>query len=264
MLLKDIISAIEEIAPPECQADWDRSGLQVASLSDEAERIAVFLDPLPESVARALAAGCRFLLSHHPLSLKPDLPARLNNYFFTLKEIMRADACLYAAHTSLDVNTNGPASWLGSALHLENIQPLEKISCREGWGYGGIGELPGQEDFSVIVERIMKLARLEEASLCGPAPAGKIAKIAWCGGSGASLAQSARDLGAQLLVTGDVKYHTALEAPISVLDVGHHSLEEVMMKRFAALLAECLPGMEVLFIPSASPFSSVRLQGGLQ
>lgn len=263
MLIKEIIAAIEEVAPPECQAEWDKSGLQVASLADRADRLGVFLDPLPENVAKAIAAGCRFLLSHHPLALKPQLPSRRDNYFFCLKELLGADACLYAAHTSLDVNIDGPAAWLGRALNLENIQPLEEISRREGWGCGGIGDLPEEMEFGAVVERILRLANLGEAALCGEAPRKKLSRIAWCGGSGASLAQAAADMGAHLLVTGDVKYHTALEAPIPVLDVGHHSLEEVMMQKFAAMLAESLPGLEVLFIPSVSPFSSVRLQGGL-
>lgn len=263
MLIKEIIAAIEEIAPPNCQADWDKSGLQVASLASRAKSMAVFLDPLPVQVAAAISAGCRFLLSHHPLALKPGLPARPDNYFLCLKELLCADACLYAAHTSLDVNFNGPASWLGHALELENIQPLEKVSCEDAWGYGGVGTLPKPDDFDAVVERILALANLEEAALCGPTPGGKIDVIAWCGGSGASFVPAAAAKGAQLFVTGDVKYHAALEASIPVLDVGHHSLEEVMMKNFSLMLAERLPELEVVFFPSASPFSSVRLQGGL-
>ena len=54
-------------------------------------------------------------------------------------------------------------------------------------------------------------------------------------------------------ITGDVKYHTALDADICMIDVGHHSLEEEMMRRMALLLAGELPGTDVFFVPSASP-----------
>jgi putative NIF3 family GTP cyclohydrolase 1 type 2 len=50
-----------------------------------------------------------------------------------------------------------------------------------------------------------------------------------------------------------VKYHSALDAPLPLLDVGHHSLEEEMTRRFALALGEQLHGVQAHFIPSTNP-----------
>jgi putative NIF3 family GTP cyclohydrolase 1 type 2 len=60
-------------------------------------------------------------------------------------------------------------------------------------------------------------------------PSGRVVeRVAICGGSGASLVPAAIRAGADLLITGDVKHHAALEAlssGLAVIDAGHHATE---------------------------------------
>lgn len=59
-----------------------------------------------------------------------------------------------------------------------------------------------------------------------------IQKIALCSGSGASLLKDAVRVGADLLLTGDLKYHEAREAEaqgIVILDAGHFGTEIIMV-----------------------------------
>lgn len=248
-----IIEAIEWFANPAWQADWDKSGMQVASSRTEAGTLGIFLDPLPSMIARALDAGVDFMLCHHPLALKPELPSRLNDYHAALALLFRANVPLYAAHTSLDVNLAGPSAWLGRELELRSTRPLESI---EGiaLGYGEAGELPEPMAFGQLVNRVLRLAKVECGNLAGPSRNGPCRRVAYCGGSGGSLLEAAAAYGADLYITGDIRYHTALCAKIPVLDVGHHSLEEEMMRRFAQLLTGALPDLRVHFFPSPSPF----------
>lgn len=248
-----IIEAIEKIANPAWQAGWDKSGLQVANTRGEATTLGVFLDPLPSMVARALDAGADFLLCHHPLSLKPGLPSRLNDYHAVLAMLFRANVPLYAAHTSLDVNLAGPAGWLGRELGLGATTPLESLEGKY-LGYGEAGELPEPMAFGKLVNLVLRLAKVECGNLAGPARTGMCNRVAYCGGSGGSLLEAAAACGADLYITGDIRYHTALAAEIPVLDVGHHSLEEEMMRRFALLLDETLTDLHIHFFPSLSPF----------
>ena len=83
----------------------------------------------------------------------------------------------------------------------------------------------------------------------------RIRRIAICPGSGSSLAPEAAAAGADLLITGDVKYHAALEFPLPVLDVGHFSLEEEMMRRFALQLKEQASDVAVQFVPAQDPLA---------
>lgn len=263
MQLIEIFSAIEKIAPLHAAAPWDISGLQVAAHRSEADMLAVCLDPTPSSVRQALERGAQCILSHHPLALQPALPRRLDAYHEVLRLLFAADVPLYAAHTSLDVNADGPAGWLARELELSNLAVLEATAppldaAPLPLGFGLAGDLPASLSLAGITSALARHIDLSTATVCGPMPE-SISRMAYCTGSGSSLLREARAAGAQLFITGDVKYHTALEAEICLLDVGHHSLEEEMMRRMSGLLAQRLNGLNVLFVPSVSPLRPVLL-----
>ena len=68
-----------------------------------------------------------------------------------------------------------------------------------------------------------------------------IRKVALCGGSGASLLGEAVRQGADVLVTGDVKYHEAQSARsrgLALVDAGHFATERLMVPEIARLLRE--------------------------
>lgn len=255
----DLIAAIERIAPLWAQASWDMSGLQVASSREIITRIAVCLDATPERVEEALAGGADFILAHHPLSLKPELPNRLNSYSKVLSMLLCGNVPLYSAHTSLDVNPEGPAGWLARDLSLTNTRILEPVAGTAGaapLGFGLAGDLPADMQWECLVDKVLNLLHLDNAAICGPKPNGAIKRIAYCGGSGSSLVEDAKRAGAEFFITGDMKYHSALDSCLPVLDVGHHSIEEEMMRRMAALLnAEA--DIEVVFLPSPDAFTRI-------
>ncbi len=145
------------------------------------------------------------------------------------------------------------------ASHLGHAAPLclaaePELPDRE-YGFGLIGGLPNALLFEEFCGRVRDLARPGHMTVCGSQPA-QVRRVAICGGSGSSLAPAAFAAGADVLVTGDVKYHTALESAGCMLDVGHFSLEEEMMRRLARRLEADLPGLPVFFLAGADPFSS--------
>lgn len=128
-------------------------------------------------------------------------------------------------------------------------------------GYGELGRLPGGPVGWGDFVRLLNNALFGQGerrvwTLCGAAPE-SVETVAYCPGSGGSLAGAARAAGADVLVTGDMKYHLALEAGLAVADVGHFVLEEEMMRRFAAELDETLKGVEVRFFPGVEPMTFV-------
>lgn len=122
---------IERTAPPYLAAPWDLSGLQVAAEQVEVKKLAVALEGEPDLVKKALEWGANFILLHHPLSLKPSLPNRLDIYHKILSLLLAAKVPLYSAHTSLDANIYGPGSWMAKELGIENISPIEKTYIRK-------------------------------------------------------------------------------------------------------------------------------------
>lgn len=263
MQLSDLIAAIEGIAPLWAQSSWDMSGLQVASSREFIERMAVCLDPTPERIEEALAGNADFILAHHPLSLKPELPNRLNSYTKVLSMLFCGNVSLYSAHTSLDVNPEGPAGWLARDLSLANTNILEPVAGTAGaapLGFGLVGDLPTSMRWEDLADKVLDLLHLDNAAICGPKPNGMIRRIAYCGGSGSSLVNAAKKSGAELFITGDMKYHSALESCLPVLDVGHHSIEEEMMRRMAALL-NARVDIDVIFMPSRDVFTHIGRVG---
>ncbi len=333
MRVKDVIARIEASAPPRYAASWDNCGPQVAGTADECARLAVALDPLPGVVEEALSWGAQLILTHHPLLLKPRLPSRLDAFHRVLSLLLARGAWLYAAHTSLDVQTDGPVSHLAGALGLVNRRVIEPVGAQAALlrleardaaardaavtalaehpaclsveavgerrldvaccdedreavlavcagkdgvcpqvlrmrlerpgktlGYGIAGDLPAPAPFDAFAETLALAARRDFWTLSGPVPE-TVSRVGYCTGSGADLARTAFAMGADVFVTGDVKYHMALEAgPGLVIDVGHFCLEEAMMRVFADELREDLAprGLAVKFFCGADPFS-VRL-----
>lgn len=261
MTLARIINAIEGIAPLKAAAPWDLSGLQVASARTSVNALAVCLDPTPASIRAALDQGAQCVLSHHPLCLKPALPNRLDAYHEALRLLFQADVPLYAAHTSLDVNPQGPAGWPAKELGLSEISVLEPVgegSAFAHLGYGLAGNLPQPQTLAQILSTLGRHASFSALTVSGNIPE-QVSRLAYCAGSGSSLLEAAQRAGAQLFITGDVKYHTALTTGICLCDAGHHSLEEEMMRRMSLLLQEELADMHVFFVPSVSPFRPVVL-----
>jgi len=71
----------------------------------------------------------------------------------------------------------------------------------------------------------------------------KVQRVAVCGGSGADLWPAAKAMGAQVLVTGDIKYHTAkdmMAAGLSFVDAGHYGTERIIVASLAEYLRRCV------------------------
>ncbi len=250
-----VTRAIEAIAPLSGAASWDRSGIQVASRRSEIKTLAVALDPTPSTIQQALDQGADMVLTHHPLSLTPALPSCLDNYHEVLSMLFRADVSLYAAHTSLDVHPDGPAGWL--ARHFCLKHPVFLQQTGESSGFGLAGNLPEALQFKELLAKLGERIDLSCATVIGDMPQ-SIKRIAYCTGSGSSLMRDAWTQKADVYITGDVKYHAALDCTGCILDVGHHSLEEEMMHEMQALLARRLDGsVQTFFVSSKSPFRSV-------
>jgi len=126
-------------------------------------------------------------------------------------------------------------------------------------GFGQVGRLPEPMAFDDFAARLAGLTGRNHFAAAGPRPE-TVSVVAYCGGSGASLVDAAADAGADVFVTGDMKYHPAVEARTCVIDAGHFSLEEEMMRRFAAELSGALAGVEVRFFEGADPFWRVEAE----
>ncbi len=109
-----------------------------------------------------------------------------------------------------------------------------------GGGVGAIGALKEPAPLDAALGEVFRRIRPSWIKVSGPRRK-TVRRIAVVAGSGAEFAKAARDAGADLYVTGDVKYHQALEAAagtMAVADVGHGSAERWILPEFRRTLAE--------------------------
>lgn len=106
-------------------------------------------------------------------------------------------------------------------------------------GLGRIGRLAEPHTLAQYVDRVRTTLSAPALRYVGN-PNATISKVALCSGSGASLLRDAVRAGADVLVTGDVKYHEAREAEecgIALIDAGHYPTEIIMVHEMAERLA---------------------------
>ncbi len=122
-------------------------------------------------------------------------------------------------------------------FRLEN--PGEKL------GLGRVGRLREAVRFAELLDCIKKNLNIPTLRYGGDLEM-MVRKIAVCGGSGASLMHKAVFAGAEVFVTGDLKYHEAQEImaqKMAFVDAGHFATEFPVVDRVAVLLRDGLGSM---------------------
>jgi dinuclear metal center YbgI/SA1388 family protein len=107
-------------------------------------------------------------------------------------------------------------------------------------GPGRIGALPEAAPLSEWAATVARQLGCDFIRYVGE-PSRLIRKIAVCSGSGASLLRDAVRSGADVFVTGDLKYHEAREAQaqgLALVDAGHFATEILMVDAIRAFLVQ--------------------------
>ena len=125
MLVKEITSFIETIAPISYQESYDNAGLCIGNTENEATGILITLDVTEAVIDEAIDLGFNMIISHHPLifsGLK-----RITGKSETERCVQKAiknDLTIYAAHTNLDNVYGGVNSKICEKLGLKNCRVL--------------------------------------------------------------------------------------------------------------------------------------------
>ena len=118
-LVRDVIEAVEGLAPTSLAEDWDNVGLQVGDRNAEVARVLVALTPLPEVFEEAEETGADLLLFHHPLIFRPLKGVDTASYPGDLAaRAIRGNIAVHAAHTNYDAAPGGVSVALAEALRL--------------------------------------------------------------------------------------------------------------------------------------------------
>lgn len=115
-------------------------------------------------------------------------------------------------------------------------------------GLGMIGNLKtemSEEDFLSLLKQKFGCSLIKHSDLIGK----PIKNVALCGGSGAFLINTAKSSGAQVYVSGDIKYHDYFlaEKKIIIADIGHFESEQFTKEIFYDIIMKKNPNFAVRF-----------------
>ncbi len=219
----EIIRRIQAFAPVETSEKWDCSGWCVETAKNEIKRIMLALTVTEDVIAQAKNKNCDMIISHHPL-------------FYVPLDWKNID--IYCAHTNLDRAYGGTTDVLIRNLDLKAAQTQDFLRY--------VDTDISLKDMLVKLKTISpNLRYINNKNIT------HLKRIAFCAGSGSEFIQEAYENDADALVTGDLKFHTALESPIAIFDIGHFESEILVLPVFENLING---DTEVVYANEKSPF----------
>ena len=226
-----IVQIMNNIAPEHQAEEWDNVGLLLGQKDAPVRKIMTSVDITPNVIKEAIDKKVDIIISHHPLIFKPIYSLESDNTIAQLiYPLIQNDIAVYSAHTNLDKAVGGTDDCLADILELNNIRQLDDT---EGLSFGRIGSLEEHMDLISLAERVCKKLKAQRIDIVGERKR-QVSKVAVSGGAGASIMKKALQAGAEVLITGEMKHHEAIEAEllgICVLAAGHfHTELPVMIK----------------------------------
>ena len=244
VLVDEVINIIEKFAPVDLAEEWDNSGWQINLGNKEANNVLVCLSVTPAVFQQALDNNCDLIIAHHPLIFNEF--KSIKNETTTQKLIIdciKNNIQVYSAHTNLDCTKGGINDTLCEKLGLINKETRNKFIK--------IASLPESLSLDAFILKLKISLNAPKVKITNPNNIQTVKKIALCCGSGAEFLNDLTDVDA--FITGDVKYHTALEVKNMVLiDAGHFETEKIILQTLKNLLYSVAP--EIIVAKEIEPW----------
>ena len=190
----EIVRKIEEFAPLETQEKWDASGWIVELANNEVNKIMFALTITDKVFEQAITQNCDMIISHHPLFFVPLEYRKIN---------------MYCAHTNLDRAEGGTTDLI-----------IKKLGFKKSYNDDFVRVVELEKPISVeeLKNKLLKIS--PKLRYVNNYDAQEVQTIGFCAGSGSEFIGQT-----DAFVTGDLKFHTALDAKKVVFDIGHFESE---------------------------------------
>ncbi|MBQ8160447.1 MAG: Nif3-like dinuclear metal center hexameric protein [Clostridia bacterium] len=235
MKVSDLYAILDSMAPFGTQESFDNSGLLTGSMHQEVQGILAALDVTDDVLDEAERKKANVILTHHPLMFSPrkavtedDFEGRL------LCRLVRRKIALIACHTNLDQAPGGINDTLASICGLRNIR---------GEAFVRTGDLPVPLTLSQLIGLLETSLRTKLRVMASSPSDPMVRRVAVSSGAGSSMWEEARDAGAQVFLSGEIKHHHALAMAgcgMIALEAGHFATENPGILAFADTLRRTL------------------------
>jgi dinuclear metal center YbgI/SA1388 family protein len=125
MLVKEIVKALEDLAPLSLQEPYDNAGLVVGSMEQEVKAVLLCLDVTGKVLEEARIKGAGLVISHHPVIF--GKLNKLTGETYTERIVLRAvrnEISLYSAHTNIDNVIGGVNTRIAEKIGLKKNEIL--------------------------------------------------------------------------------------------------------------------------------------------
>jgi len=251
MKVGQIADEMDKLYPHYLAEKWDNVGLLCGNRESEIKKILVSLDATLDVIGEAIVLGVNMIITHHPILFGGIKKVTIDNPDGKIiYSLIKNNISLYAAHTNLDSSENGISRYEADLIGLEGTSVLVPHENIIGSGMGVIGYINQKKDMKIseFAEWIKKILNVPHLKFTG-SPDRKVRKVAVVTGSGGDFIKEAVQAGADVLITGDIKYHMALDAElmgISIIDAGHYATEIVAVDIFEKNIKSIAPDIKII------------------
>lgn len=228
MKCQRIMDMLEALAPKKLAEEWDNPGLLAGSPQQDVKKVMTCLDVSIPVVKAAIEQQTDMIVAHHPMIFKGVRHLRTDLYDGRMFQLLLShNIAVYAAHTNLDIAQGGVNDVLAQAVGLEKLESFVITDGDSQASLGRIGYLPEAKTLDEFADMVKAGLHISQLRLVrgNDKP---VRKVALCSGAGAEFIPKAAFRGADVYLTGDVKYHDAQRAVqqgINVIDAGHFGTE---------------------------------------
>lgn len=241
MQVKSIYDYLNQLSPFELQESWDNSGLIVGNWEDQFENLYISLDLDLEMIQTIEPKS--LIITHHPLIFSPIKTLNDDRYATKLLKILiQKDIALISMHTNID------------KTHLNKFVGCDIL----GLDFKSVGDFVLEAEVDMEFEKLQEYIKqkLGMKTLKVTNSQKKIKTVCLTTGSGMSLLPTIK---ADCFLTGDIKYHEAMEAKalgISLIDIGHYESEVHFCTLLERLIQNYLKknNKKAIIVASQNPF----------
>lgn len=234
--VSEVCEYLEQLAPVELAEEWDNVGLLVGRPSAAVRRILTCLTLTPDVAAEAIAEGAQLIVSHHPVLFRgaksisgQTVEGRM------LLDLIEAGVAVYSAHTRFDSAQQGVNQRLAEGFGLKEISSIRPSTELPELGSGRVGRLASSCSLQEFLGTVRRVCAAEYLEFCGD-PESPVERVGVACGAAAEFLDDAVAAGCDTFVTGEARFHTALEARgrgVNLILTGHYSSERPAMEWLA-------------------------------
>ena len=225
--LKEITDYIEELFPTEYAEDFDNIGLIVGRFDKKISKVIICLDCNKNIVDEAISEGAELIITHHPVIFNPvKRLTDADDFGEMIVKALENGISIYSAHTNLDSAPGGLTDTVADKMGLIPFSNMEGV-------LGRICKAPDGTTAKTLCDKIKKEFNIPKlySTITSDKEIKTVALVN--GGGGGSLVQTAKELGADVYISGDLKHHEHLELKIS------DSIDFIEMRHFDSEISVC-------------------------